>query len=346
MTPPIDAWGWLASACVLAAYLMREMRPLRLMAIASNLAFLVYAAELELMPVLLLHAVLLPVNLWRLYEGELRSPAGWPAHGQRMRAALHPIAAPLPAALLVAGLAALFAALPLRCAQPSGAAPPGQAREVRPISAGTVLGTVSLPVLGPPAGLVLLLPDGPVYDPRSAAYVEELLRNRLAALDVMHGGEDPAAVAAALPALHAQSGTTGLPVGVLGFGAGGRDALDLGPGIAARVLLYPGCAGLAAAPSPAGNTLLLHGEADPANPPADCAALAERLDQAGAARRIAYRAAGYAWDYPRYVLDRRVYLPRPDGQGLVAVDPWPPLARMSASQAAEFLAAALAGVGR
>ena len=38
------------------------------LAIASNLAFIAYAASEGLIPVLVLHSVLLPVNLARLYE--------------------------------------------------------------------------------------------------------------------------------------------------------------------------------------------------------------------------------------------------------------------------------------
>jgi hypothetical protein len=46
-----------------------DIGSLRAMAIASNVAFLVYGIGLDLVPVWLLHAVLLPVNCWRLWQG-------------------------------------------------------------------------------------------------------------------------------------------------------------------------------------------------------------------------------------------------------------------------------------
>ena len=47
---------------------MRSMNALRWMAIASNLAFIAYGHLGGLMPVLLLHLALLPVNILRLAE--------------------------------------------------------------------------------------------------------------------------------------------------------------------------------------------------------------------------------------------------------------------------------------
>jgi hypothetical protein len=64
-----DAIGYLASALVLAAFCMREMIPLRAVAVCSNIAFLIYGLALGLVPVWLLHAVLMPINCWRLWEG-------------------------------------------------------------------------------------------------------------------------------------------------------------------------------------------------------------------------------------------------------------------------------------
>src|SRR5262249_8895400 len=55
-----DAVGYLASALVLAAFCMKEMIPLRVAALGSNIAFLAYGLALGLVPVWLLHAVLLP----------------------------------------------------------------------------------------------------------------------------------------------------------------------------------------------------------------------------------------------------------------------------------------------
>jgi hypothetical protein len=63
-----DIIGYLASALVFATFYVRTMMPLRILAIASNLAFIAYAASEGLIPVLVLHSALLPVNLARLYE--------------------------------------------------------------------------------------------------------------------------------------------------------------------------------------------------------------------------------------------------------------------------------------
>jgi hypothetical protein len=63
-----DAIGYLAASLVLATFWMRSMSRLRYVAIASNLAFIAYGYLGELMPVLLLHLLLLPVNLHRLTE--------------------------------------------------------------------------------------------------------------------------------------------------------------------------------------------------------------------------------------------------------------------------------------
>lgn len=60
--------GYLASLLVLATFSVRGMLALRLLAIASNLAFIAYAALAGIQPVLLLHGLLLPVNVVRLLQ--------------------------------------------------------------------------------------------------------------------------------------------------------------------------------------------------------------------------------------------------------------------------------------
>jgi CRP/FNR family transcriptional regulator, cyclic AMP receptor protein len=61
-----EAVGYLASALVFATFCMTSMIPLRIAAICSNVAFIVYAAALgPLYPILVLHAILLPINVWR-----------------------------------------------------------------------------------------------------------------------------------------------------------------------------------------------------------------------------------------------------------------------------------------
>jgi hypothetical protein len=54
---------------VLAGFLtfyMKGMVPLRVIALCSNVAFLIYAGTLDLVPIFLLHAALIPINLRRL----------------------------------------------------------------------------------------------------------------------------------------------------------------------------------------------------------------------------------------------------------------------------------------
>jgi hypothetical protein len=60
--------GFVASGLVLAAFGMKDMISLRVVAICSNFAFIAYALLLSLPPVLILHVVLLPLNGWRLAQ--------------------------------------------------------------------------------------------------------------------------------------------------------------------------------------------------------------------------------------------------------------------------------------
>ena len=47
------------------------MRPLRITAIASNIAFMIYALGMHLQPKIVLHSILLPLNVFRLAQIEL-----------------------------------------------------------------------------------------------------------------------------------------------------------------------------------------------------------------------------------------------------------------------------------
>jgi hypothetical protein len=64
----VDALGYLASGLVLLTFYMKSMVPLRVAALCSNCAFAVYGFELNLMPVLLLHVGLAPLNAVRLWQ--------------------------------------------------------------------------------------------------------------------------------------------------------------------------------------------------------------------------------------------------------------------------------------
>ena len=63
-----DTIGFAASTLVLAAFGMKSMVPLRVVAMCSNLVFIVYGLGLGLTPIWSLHAALLPMNAWRLVE--------------------------------------------------------------------------------------------------------------------------------------------------------------------------------------------------------------------------------------------------------------------------------------
>ena len=57
--------GYVACLLVFLTFCMKRMLPLRMIAVASNIAFLIYGAAAELFPILILHAALLPLNLYR-----------------------------------------------------------------------------------------------------------------------------------------------------------------------------------------------------------------------------------------------------------------------------------------
>ena len=63
-----EALGYAAAGLVLAAFSVRSITALRALAITSNLLFIAYAWSATLPPVLILHALLLPLNVLRLWE--------------------------------------------------------------------------------------------------------------------------------------------------------------------------------------------------------------------------------------------------------------------------------------
>ncbi|KTC97410.1 hypothetical protein Lgee_1731 [Legionella geestiana] len=68
MHPLVECTGYLASILVFATFCTRDILTLRLLAVGSNAAFITYAATSHLMPILALHALLLPLNLYRICE--------------------------------------------------------------------------------------------------------------------------------------------------------------------------------------------------------------------------------------------------------------------------------------
>ena len=60
--------GYLASGLVFLTFLMKTLIPLRAVAILSNMAFIIYGAVDGLIPVLILHLTLLPLNFLRTVQ--------------------------------------------------------------------------------------------------------------------------------------------------------------------------------------------------------------------------------------------------------------------------------------
>lgn len=65
---PVDILGYAAALMVFITFCMKTMIWLRIAAAASNIAFIGYGIGADLYPILILHVVLLPMNLFRLWE--------------------------------------------------------------------------------------------------------------------------------------------------------------------------------------------------------------------------------------------------------------------------------------
>lgn len=172
---------------------------------------------------------------------------------------------------------------------------------------------LDLPGAGParaPWPVLLLLSDLDGGMTRTAAYAARLLANGVAVLVPVNEDAEEAAAPSPPPALRLGRALAAIArdarldparVVVLGLGEGARAALlglDETP-VAGLALLYPGCdAALAAAartaPVPP-RILLLHGDADAADPPAACDALAAAFPATAVAHRV-LRGASYGWD--------------------------------------------------
>lgn len=64
----IDGVGFCASFAVLVSFCMTTIVALRIFALASNVLFCLYGLLAHIYPVFLLHVVLLPINLMKLYR--------------------------------------------------------------------------------------------------------------------------------------------------------------------------------------------------------------------------------------------------------------------------------------
>jgi hypothetical protein len=56
----LDLAGYAASSLVFLTFYMKGMVPLRVVALCSNVAFLIYGGALHLVPIFMLHAALIP----------------------------------------------------------------------------------------------------------------------------------------------------------------------------------------------------------------------------------------------------------------------------------------------
>lgn len=63
-----EAIGYIASGLTVLTYSMRDMFWLRVVAVLTCLVFLSYAALIGSMPIVVMEAILLPINAWRLIE--------------------------------------------------------------------------------------------------------------------------------------------------------------------------------------------------------------------------------------------------------------------------------------
>ncbi len=64
----VSVIGYIAAGLVIATLSMRTMVPLRIIGIASNVAFVTYAALMGSLPIVILHSILFVLNIYRLRE--------------------------------------------------------------------------------------------------------------------------------------------------------------------------------------------------------------------------------------------------------------------------------------
>lgn len=222
--------------------------------------------------------------------------------------------------------------------------PPDPLEEVEAFLVAGAHGVLMLPPGAPdrrtPA--VVVLQDGEEPDGRAGIYADQLLGAGLAVLELSSLPAD--SLDGVLSGLAGHPRVMGDALGLLGFGGGARQAAAVPDRVVARALLYPACDGLVPATMAGQAVLLMHGDADAANPPAPCEALGAALAQAGAMVRLRVLAqAGYAWDRPAFAGEGHAMLPRPDGAGRVRAEAWPALAALSAAEVAGFFATSLLG---
>ena len=83
----IEVIGFAGSALAVLTYWMREMLPLRIVAVFGGICFLIYASALGSYPLILMEVTLLPINAYRLLELLRAGEAGrGPSRNQGRRA--------------------------------------------------------------------------------------------------------------------------------------------------------------------------------------------------------------------------------------------------------------------
>jgi hypothetical protein len=71
-----DFTGWTAAALMVATFSCRDPLWMRRLAVGTNLAFITYGLLASLAPVLALHTMLLPINVWRYWQCTHTRPTG------------------------------------------------------------------------------------------------------------------------------------------------------------------------------------------------------------------------------------------------------------------------------
>jgi CRP/FNR family transcriptional regulator, cyclic AMP receptor protein len=64
----LEVLGYVGGLLVFSTFYLKTMIRLRLVAIASNVVYVAYALMGHMVPILVLHILLLPLNIWRLVE--------------------------------------------------------------------------------------------------------------------------------------------------------------------------------------------------------------------------------------------------------------------------------------
>jgi CRP-like cAMP-binding protein len=64
----LESLGFLAACLMFSTFYMKNMIPLRIVGMVSNVTFIVYTFNAEIWPFFVLHIVLLPMNFFRLIE--------------------------------------------------------------------------------------------------------------------------------------------------------------------------------------------------------------------------------------------------------------------------------------